>query len=434
MNSRAHAALTLVSVVKYSRSLDLALATTFESIKEQKERSFIQALCYGVMRWYPRLEFSALQLLQKPLKEKDIDIKFLLLLGIYQLDYMRTAEHAAVSATVDACLALKKGWAKRLVNAVLRRYQREKTELNLSLKNTLSAKFAHPDWLIQQLREDWPDCWPALLEKNNENPPMHLRVNLSIGNRQQYLEKIENAQLTGNALNMVDSAICLSQAVPVEELPEFSSGHVSVQDVGAQLAVSLLELSSGLSVLDACAAPGGKTAHIYETESGLAKLVAIDKDANRVALLESTKQRLRTKMQIVQADARQIESWWDGDLFDRILLDAPCSASGVIRRHPDIKILRRAEQMPKLRQTQAQLLLKLWPLLKQGGRLVYATCSMFKQENDNQIEKHLHKHDDVRVLTINEDWGTPTKYGRQTLPTIDDADGFYYAILEKRKA
>lgn len=263
---------------------------------------------------------------------------------------------------------------------------------------------------------------------------MHLRVNLSIGNRQQYLKKIEHAQLVGNALDMVDSAICLSQAVPVEELPEFSFGHVSVQDVGAQLAVSLLGLSSGLSVLDACAAPGGKTAHIYETESGLAKLVAIDKDANRVALLESTKQRLGTKMQIVQADARQIESWWDGELFDRILLDAPCSASGVIRRHPDIKILRRAEQMPKLRQTQAQLLLKLWPLLKQGGRLVYATCSMFKQENDNQIENHLHKHDDVRVLTITEDWGTPTKYGRQTLPTIDDADGFYYAILEKRKA
>ena len=329
MNSRAHAALTLVSVIKYSCSLDLALAKTFENVKEQKERSFIQALCYGVLRLYPRLEFLALQLLQKPLKEKDIDIKLLVLLGIFQLDYMRTADHAAVSATVDACQALKKNWAKGLVNAVLRRYQREKTELGLSLINTPSAKFAHPDWLIQQLREDWPDCWQALLEKNNENPPMHLRVNLRLDNRQQYLEKIKKAQLTGNALNMVDSAICLSQAVPVEELPEFSSGHVSVQDVGAQLAVTLLDLSPDLSVLDACAAPGGKTAHIYETESGLAKLVAIDKDANRIALLESTEQRLGTKMQIIQADARQTEEWWDGELFDRILLDAPCSASGV---------------------------------------------------------------------------------------------------------
>jgi 16S rRNA (cytosine967-C5)-methyltransferase len=262
---------------------------------------------------------------------------------------------------------------------------------------------------------------------------MHLRVNLRLDNRQQYLEKLDKAQLAGNILNIADSAICLSQAVPVEELPGFSSGYVSVQDVGAQLAVTLLDLSSGLRVLDACAAPGGKTAHIYETESALDTLVAIDKDANRIALLESTKLRLGTKMQIIQADARQIESWWDGQLFDRILLDAPCSASGVIRRHPDIKMLRQADQLPKLKQTQAQLLSKLWPLLKPGGRLVYATCSLFKQENDNQIENHLHKHDDIKVLTITENWGTSTNYGRQTLSTIDDADGFYYAILEKRK-
>ncbi|MFT5134069.1 MAG: 16S rRNA (cytosine967-C5)-methyltransferase [Gammaproteobacteria bacterium] len=432
MNSRADAAKTLLHVVKKSCPLDLALTNTFEDVTEQKERSFIQALCYGVMRWYPRLDCIVATLLDKPLKEKDTDIKLLLFLGIYQLDFMRTPEHAAVSATVDACLALNKSWAKNMINAVLRRYQREKLQLDALVSNTASAHYAHPDWLIDQLRDDWPENWSSLLEKNNDAPPMHLRINLRLVSRTDYLRKLETLGMNAEALRLSNCGITLSQAVPVEELPGFFSGYVSVQDLGAQLAVSLLKLSPGLMVLDACAAPGGKTAHMFESEPGLGKLVAIDKDAHRIALLKATQQRLGTKMQIIQADAGDATSWWDGELFDRILLDAPCSATGVIRRHPDIKMLRQDKQMTGLKQSQAQLLSSLWPLLKQGGTMVYATCSLFRQENDIQIEKHLNKHDDAKLLTIEADWGVATSYGRQTLPTLDDTDGFYYAVLEKR--
>ena len=434
MNSRALAARTLVNVVNHACPLNLALTNTFDDIADQKERSFIQELCYGVMRWYPRLEFIANELLEKPLKGKDSDIKSLLLLGIYQLDFMRTPEHAAVSATVDACQSINKSWAKQLVNAVLRRYQREKSKLQTQINNTMSALFAHPDWLIEQLKHDWPDHWSGLLEKNNSYPPMHLRVNLRLNTRREYIEQLKFRKLLAVPLALMDCAIKLSRPVPVEELPGFFSGHVSIQDQGAQLAVSVLDLSAGLSVLDACAAPGGKAAHMVESEPELGKLIAIDKNPQRIALLKTTQQRLATKLQIIEADAGDIESWWNGEPFDRILLDAPCSATGVIRRHPDIKMLRQTEQMTSLMQRQATLLSGLWPLLGEGGKMVYSTCSMFKQENDFQIEKHLHRHEDAALLRIDANWGVATEYGRQTLPTNDETDGFYYAVLEKNRA
>jgi 16S rRNA (cytosine967-C5)-methyltransferase len=432
MNSRAVAAKILYEVATQLCPLDRALTNTFQEINEPNERSFIQALCYGVMRWYPRLEFIVNTLLNKPLKDKDADINLLLLMGIYQLDFMRTPEHAAVSETVEACQSLSKGWAKNLVNAVLRRYQREQNQLENLLSKSECARFAHPDWLIKQVKHDWPNHWSALLDKNNEPPPMHLRVNLCLGTRLDYMRKLESNGLVGETLTITGSGINLYPAVPVEALPGFFSAQVSVQDGAAQLAASLLKLSPGLSVLDACAAPGGKTAHIFESEPEIGKLVAIDKDVHRIDLLKNTQERLGTNMQIIQADASDAESWWDGEYFDRILLDAPCSASGVIRRHPDIKMLRQYEQIAKLERSQTQLLMGLWPLLKQGGRMVYVTCSLFKQENDIQIEKHINKHDDVELITIDADWGIATEYGRQTLSILDDTDGFYYAVLEKK--
>ncbi len=434
MNSRAIAAETLTSVINQSCPLDIALEKTFKHVDEQTARSFIQALCYGLMRRYPRLDFNLQNMLEKPLKQKDTNIKMLLFLGIYQLDKMRTAEHAAVSETVNACIALKKGWAKKLVNAVLRRYQRQRSQLETQINNTDSARFAHPGWYIDQLIQDWPDHWPVLLETNNTHPPMHLRVNLQLTSRNDYLDKLSLIGIQAEPSSLVESGIRLSRPVPVEQLPDFISGHVSIQDFGAQLAISLLDLSAGLRVLDACAAPGGKCAHIFEFEPQLGKLIAIDKEDHRVALLRATQQRLDVKMQIIQADASDTESWWDGELFDRILLDAPCSATGVIRRHPDIKMLRQANQITRQTRSQSALLKSLWPLLKQGGRMVYATCSMFRRENDMQIEKLLGKHDDVRLIRISADWGIATDYGRQTLPAVDDTDGFYYAVLEKRRA
>jgi 16S rRNA (cytosine967-C5)-methyltransferase len=434
MNSRALAAKTLTRVVKHSHALDLALEETFRQIDDQKEKSFVQELCYGVMRWYPRLDFLLAQLLEKPLKQKDLDIQMLLMLGIYQLNEMRTPEHAAVSATVDACDSIRKSWAKNLINAVLRRYQREKSQLDAKVNETKRACYAHPDWFIKRMQTDWPNCWSELLGKNIERPPMHLRVNLQQTSRIDYLNELERMNIAAQASSLNDCGITLSSPMPVEELPGFSRGQVSVQDHGAQLAASLLNLSSGLSVLDACAAPGGKTAHIYESEADLYKLTAIDVGDPRIALLQSTKQRLAVKMEIIQADASKVESWWDGELFDRILLDAPCSATGVIRRHPDIKILRQTEQLDSLADTQENLLFALWPLLKQGGRMLYSTCSMFKQENDNQIEKLLNRHDDAEIINIDADWGVAMEFGRQTLPTQEDSDSFYYAVLEKKHA
>ena len=303
MNSRALAAKTLTRVVKHSHALDLALDETFKQIDEQKEKSFVQELCYGVMRWYPRLDFLLGQLLDKPLKQKDLDIQILLMLGIYQLDEMRTPEHAAVSATVDACNSIKKSWAKNLVNAVLRRYLREKSQLDSKVVETNSACYAHPDWFIKRMQTDWPNCWSKLLQKNIERPPMHLRVNLQQTSRIDYLNELERLNVAAQASSLNDSGITLSSPMSVEKLPGFSSGRVSVQDHGAQLAASLLNLSSGLSVLDACAAPGGKTAHIYESEADLSKLTAIDIGDPRIALLKTTKQRLAVKMDIIQADA-----------------------------------------------------------------------------------------------------------------------------------
>ncbi len=432
MNSRALAASTLDTVIRHTYPLELALTKTFDDINDPQERSFIQELCYGVMRWYPRLDFIANELLEKPLKRKDSDINLLLLLGIYQLDFMRTPEHAAVSATVDACHTLNKSWAKKLINAVLRRYQREKPLLQERINSTGSARFAHPEWLINQIKQDWPDHWMALLEKNNCYPPMHLRVNLRLNSRMDYLEQLRSRELLANPLALMDCAVSLSRPVPVDDLPGFSSGYVSVQDQGAQLAVAILDLSAGHRVLDACAAPGGKSAHMCESEPELGELVAIDKDARRIALLKTTRQRLKTDMHIIEADASAIETWWDGNQFDRILLDAPCSATGVIRRHPDIKMLRGAKQMSSLIHKQSVLLSRLWPLLGEGGKMVYATCSFLQQENDLQIEKHLHENSDAKLMTINANWGVATRYGRQTLPILDETDGFYYAVLEKK--
>lgn len=434
MNSRAIAASSLHKVLRNACTLDVALDDAFVRLDDDLESAFVQELCYGVMRWYPRLQFIADELLLKPLKQKDGDINCLILLGIYQMDFMRTPEHAAVAATVDACKPLHKPWAKSLVNALLRRYQREKPLLQERVAGLRCAYFAHPEWMIDLVRRDWPGQWQDLLGKNNAYPDMHLRVNLQSRSRAAYLDELAQTGIAATALPLANCAVKLEVPVAVEKLPGFYLGHVSVQDLGAQLAVSLLSVSPGMRVLDACAAPGGKASHIYECEPLLGELVAVDRDAQRTALLKNTQQRLGTKMKIVEADAGDIDRWWDGQAFDRILLDGPCSASGVIRRHPDIKMLRQAAQLPLLMERQAALLNGLWPLLKEGGKMLYSTCSIFREENDMQIEKHLARHNDAVLHTINTAWGIATEYGRQTLPTMDETDGFYYALLGKKLA
>lgn len=431
IDSRTIAARIISNVIKDGKSLDKILSAHTEQIQDHREKAFIQELCYGVLRWYFRLEFFLDNLLNKSLKPKDSDIKALILSGLYQLEFMRTPAHAAVSSSVGSATQLNKPWAKSMINAVLRRYQREQKQFNQSITNNETANYAHPQWLIDRIREDWPDYWQGILETNNQRPPMHLRVNLSRTDRNSYLQTLAEIQQLGETDKRVPSSIKLVQAVDIKILPGFVDGNVSVQDSGAQLAAPLLDLQKDQRVLDACAAPGGKTAHILEIQPQINKLIALDSDAKRAQLLEATKERLNLDVEILQADARSPDLWWDGKKFDRILLDAPCSATGVIRRHPDIKLLRNSTDISQFGITQHEILESLWPLLKLGGKLVYVTCSLIRQENDLQIENFLNTVSDAHISAIDASWGVATRYGRQTIPGQDDMDGFYYAVLEK---
>lgn len=432
-NARTRAALILARVMREGSTLDRLLPGLSAGLRDRRERAFVQELCYGVLRWYPRLDFICDRLLSRSLKNKDQDIRSTILCGLYQLEFLRTPEHAAVSSAVETARHLHKHWAGPVINAVLRRYQRERSHLQRVLETSESANFAHPQWLISALREDWPQHWQDILHAANERPPMQLRVNLSRTSRSAYMEELARLDIIAQPSSLLPGAITLSSPVEIDALPGFNEGLVSIQDYGAQLAPGLLAPRPGDAILDACAAPGGKTAHIYETCRGVQRLTALDISAPRLELLRETRRRLDIPMEVIQGDARVPETWWDGAQYDRILLDAPCSATGVIRRHPDIKVLRRPGDIAQFVRTQEELLEAMWPLLKSGGRLVYVTCSLLARENDSRMENFREKHPDAGACLMDAGlaWGVATRYGRQTLPGHDDMDGFYYAILEK---
>ena len=427
MNTRLIAARVLSRVLQDGQSLTAALDHAFLSIESGKDRAFIQALCYGVCRQFHRLDFILSQLLDKPLK--DADVKALALVGLYQLNFMRVKPHAAVSETVLA--VRKKPWAKSLINALLRTYLREQEGLEHKADAFQSAALSHPEWLIKQLEQDWPEQALTLLQENNLQPPMVLRVNPAKTSRENYLQRLIGQEIAAEAVSFCPSAIKLDKPVPVDVLPGFADGLVSVQDTAAQLAAGLLDVKPGQRVLDVCAAPGGKTAHILESQAQLKELVAVDIDESRMQRVSENLQRLHLQAKLTVGDAAKLEDWWDGTLFERILLDAPCSALGVIRRHPDIKLLRRAEDIGPLQALQKSILQAVWPLLAPGGVLLYATCSILKQENEQQIQAFLAEHSDALELSIEAEWGTAGVCGRQILTGDSAMDGFYYARLSK---
>ena len=431
MDARAIAAKVLSAVLDRKLHLDQALSLNLEDINNVRDKALVQELCYGTMRWYFRLDAILARLLTNPLKPGDRDIKALLLCGLYQMMFLRTPDHAAVSATVEAAKKLDKVRAAKLINAVLRRFQRERQDIEKTLSESSITRYAHPAWFISRLKQQWPEYWQTVLEANNQYPPLHLRVNRLKAGRDDYLKKLQRAGIEASPARYAVSGIHIHKPLPVEELPGFPAGEVTVQDFGAQLVTTLLDAAPSQHVLDACAAPGGKTGHIIELWPEIDELIAVEADAARVSVLNSTKARLGFAATIIHADIMQPESWWDGTPFDRILLDAPCSASGVVRRHPDIKYLRVPGQIDKLVRTQQDMLEALWPLLKPGGKLVYITCSVFKEENDEQIKQFSGNHANVRIMSAAVDWGLPTPYGRQTLPGHDEADGFYCSILLK---
>lgn len=435
MNTRLVAARVLTRVLQDGQSLTAALDQAFLGIEVSKDRAFIQALCYGVCRQFHRLDFILSQLLDKPLK--DADVKALALVGLYQLNFMRVKPHAAVSETVLA--ARKKPWAKSLLNAVLRTYLREQEGLENKAEKFQSAAVSHPAWLIKQIEQDWPDLAQQILLENNLQPPLVLRVNLAKTSREQYLHLLAEQDIASEGVSFCPSAIQLDKPVPVDLLPGFAEGLASVQDTAAQLAAGLLAVQPGQRVLDVCAAPGGKTAHILENQPQLAELVAVDIDEARMQRVSENLQRLKLSAKLVVGDAANPATWWDGKLFDRILLDAPCSALGVIRRHPDIKVLRRAEDIGQLQALQKAILQAIWPLLAPGGVMVYATCSILKQENELQIKAFLTANTDAIELPLfpsaNEetaDWGVAGVCGRQIITGESAMDGFYYAKIGKR--
>lgn len=431
MNSRALAAKIIQHVLSGS-SLSEQLAEQLPLINP-RDQAFVQAICYGTCRWYGWLDAVLNLLMPKPLKTKDRDIYCLLLIGLYQLHSMRTPEHAAVSETVKAVTSFKKPWAKRVVNAVLREFLRSKTTLEAQLIKNPTASFSHPDWLIQALQTDWPDDWQMVLTANNQHPPLVLRVNAQKNTRDQYLAILAENGIPAVANGISPVGIDLTTPVDVTKLPLFNKGFVSVQDAAAQLAAELLALAPGQRVLDACAAPGGKTAHLLEQQPRLAEVIAIDNKAERLTSVKATLQRLQLNANCLTADAGEPNAWWDGKPFDRILLDAPCSASGVIRRHPDIKLLRRATDISKLAQEQLRLLTALWPLLQPDGILLYVTCSVFAEENTNVVAKFLQSQEDVIEEKILVTWGKQCAFGRQILPGMHGTDGFYFAKLRKKR-
>lgn len=429
-NPRAIATHILFQVIENHRSLTLALSTT--DLKNT-QASLIKELCFGVCRWYFRLTFLADKLLGKPLKAKDQDIYLLILLGLYQILYLRIPEHAAVLETVEAVRALKKPWATRLINGVLRTFLRQRETLLAAMDNTLVARYAHPQWMIDRLLTAWPDQWEAILSANNQHPPLSLRINRLQVTREDYLKKLADVDILAHEVNDAPWAIVLERPQEVTKLPGFHQGEFSVQDISAQFAASLLMLAPEQRVLDACAAPGGKTTHILETEPGLKELIAVDKEKDRLALVKDNVQRLcaTSIVKYVLADAAETTLWWDGNCFDRILIDAPCSGTGVIRRHPDIKLLRDFEDIAALAEQQRMLLEALWPTLKPGGILVYATCSIFPEENVQVMEQFLATHADAKEKKIEVTWGNAMSVGRQIITDQENRDGFYYARLVK---
>lgn len=430
MNIRAAAASVIYDVIEDGRSLADSLPEMAGLLDDARDRALLQAICFGVCRHFFSLDAIAQKLLDKPLKPKDQNVYALLLVGLYQLIYMRIPAYAAVTETVAATKNFKKIWAKGLINGVLRRYQREAEILNRDLK--IEATFSHPSWIIERLQKSYPadDVWKQILDANNEHPPFSLRVNQKQISRNQYLEKLTAEGIEAQIIPETQSGVVLTEPMDVKQLPGFASGEVSVQDGAAQLAAELLALAPNQRVLDACAAPGGKTAHILEIEP-TTECVAVDIDESRLDIVRENLDRLGLSAQCIAADVGKTASWWDGKLFDRILLDAPCSASGVIRRHPDIKLLRRDTDIEALVETQSRLLNALWPLLKPGGLFVYATCSVFPEENVKLLQAFLETNIDAKEEKISSSWGRESAIGKQILPGMHGMDGFYYACLRK---
>lgn len=424
MNPLKLALTCLVRTLHQQQPLDESL----EQSADHPQRGLIREITYGVCRYFPALDTLFRALVTKPLKEKDVDIKLIMLMGLYQLRHMRMPEFVAVNETVKLTTQVKKVWAKGLVNAVLRRYLREKDTIEHSLANEPVFNHAHPQWLLGTFEQAGLDV-AAICEQNNQKPPLTLRINVTKTSRDAYLSLLQAQGIEAEALAYCDTAITIKSKIDIPSLPYYLDGYFYVQDVAAQFACALLDLADGQTVLDACSAPGGKLTHLLERGFAYKEVIALDQSATRMERVAANLKRMGQKCELVVGDAQFPEQWWQGRQFDRVLLDAPCSAIGVIRRHPDIKCLRDRQAVTQAVQRQSAILTALWPLLKPGGRLVYATCSILPEENEQQLQRFLKQHSEAQAVPFSLPLGQPVSVGWQLLP--GESDGFYYAVLEK---
>jgi len=434
-HTRAVSAEIVDAVVCGGQSLDAAIKKNEERVSTN-DRSLLRMLCYGTLRYHWTLQEWIDQLVARPLRKQDRVVNALLAVGLYQIVEMRIPDHAVVSETVEAARRLRRPKLAGLVNACLRRFVRE----DLSSKDPLGdeSKWNHPGWLIKRFRTDWPDDWEAILTANMERAPMWLRANSSRNSAEQYRQRLRAHGLDAELLDAVPDAVRLKEPQAVDKLPGFAAGDASVQDAAAQIAARWLLQGVTGRVLDACAAPGGKSGHLLEIGGDGISLVCVDSDESRTQSIADNLARIDRNATIIAADASKPKEWWDDEPFDAILLDAPCSASGVIRRHPDIKLLRRESDLTSLTALQRELLEALWPTLAPGGTLLYATCSVLAAENDEVTEQFLADHGDAienDVLPNNNirDLMRRKGCGYQILPGSAGMDGFYYAALQKKK-
>jgi 16S rRNA (cytosine967-C5)-methyltransferase len=431
-DTRALAARGLAEIALRGASLREVMERTAPRLADPRDRALLMALLSDGARWWLRFDAAIDDLLEKPLRHKDPAIHALLVLGLVQLEILQLNDYAAVAASVEATRALKRPQLAGLVNAVLRRWLRERETRNAQLDCNAQTRHAHPAWLAAALARDWPQQADAIMAANNIEPPLMLRVNRRHGSREALLARLQADGQTAKAHDWLADALVLAHSTDVTRLPGFADGAFAVQDGAAQVAADLLDVHAGQRVLDACAAPGGKACHLLERAD--VQLTAVEFDRQRGERIRDNLMRLRLDAHIVIGDAGAPQSWWDGTPYDRILIDAPCSATGVLRRRPDVRLHRRASDLPALRAQQARITAALWPLLAPGGRLVYATCSLLREENEATIAELLAHHADARALACPLPVGQPAGAGWQILPGDGDLDGMYYAVLEKLPA
>lgn len=423
-NIRSHAAKAIGQVLEQGQSLSTILPALQKNIAD-KDRALLQELCFGTLRVLPQLEWCIQQLMAKPMTGKQRTLHYLLMVGLYQLLYTRIPPHAVLAETVEGAVALKRPQLKGLINGVLRQFQRQQQELLVRLANN-ESRYLHPSWLLKRIKQAYPAQWEQIIDANNQKPPMWLRVNRQHHSREDYLQLLQQAGIAAVPHQAYRDAIRLLAPCAVTDLPGFVDGWVTVQDASAQGCVDLLDPQDGEQILDLCAAPGGKTTHILEA-AAKAHVLAVDIDALRLSRVKENLQRLRQHAEVRQGDGRTPQEWCGEQQFDRILLDAPCSATGVIRRHPDIKWLRRDSDITQLASLQSEILQAIWPHLKSGGVMVYATCSILPQENSQQIAAFLQRHSEAKLVET----GDVQLPGKQNLPHPEDGDGFFYAKLIK---